>query len=69
MFDSTSTATGLARAGIRMAQGDEAAPNGALSQAALSAGKAAGCPHLNGQVKAPALVKDAVVAHTGAGLH
>jgi hypothetical protein len=66
-FDSTTTATGLSRAGVRMANGDEPV-SGAAAQAAVSAGKAANCPHLNAQAKMPGKVKDAVNAHTSVGL-
>ena len=66
-FDSTSTVTGQANAGIRPATGEESATSTA-AMAAASAGKAAHCPHLNAKSPMPGQVKDAVNAHTSVGL-
>lgn len=66
-FDSTSTITGQAKAGIRLAN-DEVSTTGAAANAAASAGKAANCPHMNNQAAMPGQVKDAVNAHTSVGL-
>lgn len=63
------TATGLSSAGARLAG---AAPEGAdataAQQAAMGAGKAAACPHMNGQIKMPTAPADVVNAHTPAGV-
>ena len=66
-FGSTSTASGMSKAGVRLAEGDRS--SSAAGQAASSAGKAAACPHLNGVGKAPPpQVNDVVNAHTQAGV-
>ncbi len=66
-FDSNSTITGQAKAGIRLAN-NGVSTTGAAANAAASAGKAANCPHLNNQAPMPGQVKDAVNAHTAVGL-
>ena len=66
-FGSTSTATGVSKAGARLAEGDRSSTAG--GQASSSAGKAAACPHMNGVGKAPPpQVNDIVNAHTQAGI-
>lgn len=65
-LDSLSTAGGVSKAGARLSEGERA--SSVAGQAAIGAGKAAACPHLNGSMKAPAQVNDAVNAHTQAGI-
>lgn len=65
-FNSLSTASGVSKAGARLAEGDRTMTAG--GQASQSAGKAAACPHLNGAAKMPPQVNDVVNAHTQAGV-
>lgn len=58
-LNSPATASGLSRAGVRAATG--AAPD-ASALAAMSAGKAANCPHLNGGLK-PQPAPSVIAAH------
>lgn len=63
------TATGLASAGARLSGGGPAESERTSGQlAAMSAGKAAACPHLTGAKKMPTAPADVVNAHTPAGL-
>jgi len=66
-FGSVLTATGLSRAGARLTEG-KPEEKAAASQAAGSAGKAAGCPYLTGAAKMPPAPADVVNAHTAAGV-
>lgn len=59
-FKSVATATGLAELGARVAEGREGSLGG---QAAISAGKAANCPHLAKGAAMPGQVNDVVNAH------
>lgn len=65
-FGSSATASGLSSAGIKLSEGG-ASQSSAAANAALSAGRAAGCPHLNAKKPAPGAVNDVVNAHTQAG--
>lgn len=58
---SMATPTGLASAGARLMTSEAPRPS---EQAALSAGKAAACPYLNGAVKMP-VNNDVAAAHMG----
>jgi hypothetical protein len=58
-FRSTSTATGVANAGARLATGGADKPS---TQASVGAGKAANCPFLSGALKMPQ-ANDVVGAH------
>lgn len=67
-FSSIFTATGMASAGARLSgAGPAGADATAAQQAAMGAGKAASCPHMNGKVKMPTAQADVVNAHTAAG--
>jgi hypothetical protein len=60
-FKSMATASGLANAGARLAEGGTEAPS---AQAAVSAGKAANCPHLNGAAKMPTNTQAIITQHS-----
>lgn len=62
-FGSVATATGLAKAGARLAEGSGPETNTA-GLTAMGAGKAANCPHLNGMAKMPPAPADVVNVHT-----
>lgn len=66
-FRSLATATGLSDAGARISQGKETGMT-AAGQAAIGAGKAANCPHMNKGGAVPRQLNDVVNAHTAAGL-
>ncbi len=59
-FRSLATATGLSDAGSRISQGKECS---AAGQAAIGAGKAANCPHMNKAGQMPGNPNDAINAH------
>lgn len=68
-MDSVFTATGLASAGARLSGGGPAESERTAGQlAAMSAGKAAACPHMGGAKKMPTAPADVVNAHTPAGM-
>lgn len=60
-FRSTATASGMANAGARLVTGGL---DSASAQAALSAGKAANCPHLAGGAKMPTNTQEIVAKHS-----
>jgi hypothetical protein len=60
-FRSTATASGMANAGARLVDGGAET---ASAQAAVSAGKAANCPHLNGAAKMPTNTQEIVTQHS-----
>lgn len=66
-FRSLATATGLSDAGARISQGKEVSGS-AAGQAAIGAGKAANCPHMNKAQAMPRNPNDVVNAHTAAGV-